>query len=360
MHPLQLIKQRLHLQLIDHQPFKNAGEVVHHMGAMQAQDYAGAKWSLALRLAKATEQEIEEAVSQKQVVRTWALRSTLHFVSPKDVRWMLTLLREKLIHNAALNNNRLGLDEKTLKKGIDTIAKSLEGGKILTRDELSEFLQRKKLAVSENRLSHFLGRAAIEQLICFGPRKGKEYTFTLLDEWVPATTSLSKQASLAELASRYLNSHGPATVKDFTWWSGLPPAAAREAFELVRNTFSRETIDGTEFWLPASPAAGHKISGATYLLPGFDEYMLGYTGRGLVAEEQHVKKLMGLGNAVFPATVVINGKVEGTWKRTLLKDRVLVEVTPFSTFSPARQTAVAKAAKHFGRYLSFPVETVIR
>ncbi|WP_295126252.1 winged helix DNA-binding domain-containing protein [uncultured Chitinophaga sp.] len=351
----QLTKLRLQQQLISHQPFTAAGDVVHALGAMQAQDFAGAKWSIALRLPQATEDDIDDAIAKKQVIRTWALRNTLHFVSPKDVRWMLSLLRDRLLQNAKSSNKLLGLDEKTLVKGLKVITNQLEGGNILTRDELGEALLQKKLAIDEHRLSHFLGRAAIDQLICFGPRRGKEFTFALLDEWAPATKPLEREEALATLASRYLTSHAPATIKDFSWWSGLTPTIATEAFELVKADFSRETIDGEEYWIPLTATVSN-TGGSIHLLPGFDEYMLGYTNRFHVVDQQHYQKIAGTKNGQFASTVVINGKVAGVWKRTMKKNKLQIDVTPFDQFSPAREKAVTKAAAAYAKYSKLPLE----
>ncbi|UYQ92853.1 winged helix DNA-binding domain-containing protein [Chitinophaga horti] len=349
-----LLRLRLHAQLISQHPYTDVADVVHHMGAMQAQDYAGAKWSVALRMKNATDEDIELAIAEKLIVRTWSLRGTLHFVAPTDVRWMTTLLRDRLIRTAATYNKMLGLDEKMLLKGCKVITKALGGGKILTRDELSEILQSNKLPVHENRLSHYLNRAAFEQLICFGPRKGKAFTFTLLDDWVPVTKMPDHETQLANLASRYLNSRGPASVKDFTWWSGLPSAMARAAIELVKQEYDSAVVNDETYWFPdVTPSKA-----GVHLLPGFDEYLLGYAGRSAVVDVSHSKKIMGNGNAVFAATIVVNGKVVGTWKRSNQQKMLELNAVTFEALSDARKTAIRKVANAYGKYMGLPAEVI--
>jgi hypothetical protein len=180
----------------------------------------------------------------------------------------------------------------------------------------------------------------------------------LLDEWAPATKPLEREEALAALASRYLNSHAPATVKDFSWWCGLTPTIAREAFELVKADFSRETFDGEEYWIPTNTAVP-EASGSLYLLPGFDEYMLGYTNRFHAVDEQHYLKIAGTKHGQFASTVIINGKVAAVWKRTVKKDKLLIDVTPFTPFSPARKKAVIKAAAGYAKYSNLPFEIVL-
>lgn len=351
-----LLRMRLHGQLISQTPLHSAGDVVHTMLAIQAQDYAGAKWSIGLRLPGATDETIENAIAEKQIVRSWVLRNTLHFVSPKDLRWMLTLLKDRLLHAATQNAARNGgVDEKMLRRANNLIVKALEGGNILTREELADVLLQKKLPVTENRMSYYLVRAAADQLICFGPRRGNTFTFALLDEWLPPSPALDRETALATMAFRYLNSRAPATIKDFVWWSGLTLTAAREAFELVKDDFDTIKINEETFWIPIQPKTPAKPG--LHLLPGFDEYIMSYTGRGLIIDPKHTKKIIGAGNGLLAATIVSNGQVIGIWKRLIKNNKVVISASGFNSFTTTQETAIGKVARRYGKFLALPVET---
>jgi hypothetical protein len=250
MTPREIALHRLANLCIAASAARDPAGVVTALGAMQAQDYASSLWAIGLRLAGATLTEVEKAVAARTIVRTWPMRGTLHFVPAPDVRWMLDLLTPRVLAGSVNRQAALELDAAVFARCRQVFQRALTGGRQLTREEMLTTLERGGIPVDPRRGYHILWRLGQEQFLCFGPRAGKQPTFVLLDEWVPASRRLSREESLAELARRYFTSHGPATLRDFVWWSGLKVSDARTAIELSSSSLASETIDGTSYWLP--------------------------------------------------------------------------------------------------------------
>jgi hypothetical protein len=337
---------------------KTPGDVVAAMGAVQAQDFLGALWAIGLRLPAAMEADIERAIAERTIVRTWPMRGTLHFVAAADVRWMLELLTPRIVAGSAWRHRELELDDTIFSRCRKLFTRALEGGRRLTRDAMYQVLERSRISASGQRGIHVLCRLAQEGLICFGPREGKQPTFVLLDEWVPDSRRLERGEALTELARRYFTSHGPATLADFVWWSGLKVSDARAALEMVSAQLARETIGGATYWMRGdSPLP--KIRRATHLLPGFDEYLLGYKDRSAVLDLAHAGKIVPGSNGQFLSTIVINGRVVGTWKRELTKKSVVITASPFAALKKTESRALAEAAQRYGKFLGRPAELVM-
>lgn len=183
----------------------------------------------------AVEADIEQALADRTIIRTWPMRGTLHFVAATDVRWMLELLTPRIVANNAQRLLRqFGLDEAVFARSKDLFVRALQGGKRLARNAMYEVLEAGGVSTAGQRGLHILGRLAQAGVICFGAREGKQQTFALLDEWAPTARRMARDEALAEIARRYFTSHGPATLQDFAWWSGLTVANAQAALELAR------------------------------------------------------------------------------------------------------------------------------
>jgi len=321
-------------------------DVVAHFGAMQAQDYAGALWAIGLRCPGSTEADIERAVTERRIVRTWPMRGTLHFVAADDVRWMLELMTPRVIAASRKRWTELELSEAIFAKCRKVMEKLLRGGVALTRDDLLAGLERNGISAAGGRAYHIPWRLAQERVICFGPRAGKQKTFVLLDEWIPKSRELSGEAALAELALRYFTSHGPALQSDFAWWSGLKSSDAKIAIAAASSQLASQSIDGRIYWMP-SAAAGVGAGERGFLLPGFDEFLLGYTDRSAVLDPKHATKIVPGGNGMFLATLVQDGEVVGTWKRSEGKT-IVVTPAPFKRLS---KRCFAEALERYGEYL---------
>ena len=343
--------QRLASQQIARHPFKRPAELVAHLGAIQAQDYPGAKWSIGLRLPGATEAEVDRAIADKSIVRTWPMRGTLHFVASADIHWMRALLTPRIIAGSARRHQQLELSVAIFAKCEKILLKALRGGKQLSREAMCALLEKNGIPASGPRAYHIPWRLAQEGVLCFGAHEGKQPTFTLLDEWAPATKSRDRDESLAELTKRYFMGHGPATLRDFVWWSGLKMSDAKAGMAMVASKLAQEKMGNETYWmsrdLPALP--GH--SPTAYLLPGFDEYLLGYTDRSAVLDPKHAQKICPGSNGMFIPTMVIDGRVAGTWKRAFKKSGAVITPSPFKSLSKVEKVALAAAAEPYGKFV---------
>lgn len=330
-------------------------KTVTHLGAVQAQDFPGAKWSLGLRAPGTTDCDVEAAIAEKAIVRTWALRGTLHLLPAKDVRWILALIAPRVTPNYAGACRRLALTEDLIARSQAVLANCLAGGRCLTRPEVFEALEAAGIPLGENRGSYILYRAALDRVICQANRRGKEFTFTVLDEWTPGGVALDGDDALAELTRRYFSSHGPATERDFAWWSGLTFSAVRAGIAMIRSELVEVVSEGQSHWMSASGGTDCCPSSEAYLLPGFDEFMLGYRDRGGAIPERFRESLKPA-NGVFTPIIVIDGRVVGTWRRTANARAIKVEITPFAPLSGAQTEAIAVAAERFCAFHGKPWE----
>jgi hypothetical protein len=352
---LDIIGHRLHNQCISASPFRKPSEVVTWLGAVQAQDYAGAKWALGLRLQHATDANIEQAMTDGSILRTHVLRPTWHFVVPEDIRWLLALTAPRVHATNAYYYRMLELDKAIFTRSNTALAKALRDGQQLTRAELASILRQADIAIDGLRLVHLIIAAELDGIICSGARRGKQFTYALLDDRVPLTKTLERDEALAELARRYFISHGPATEDDFMWWSGLTKADVRSGLEMVKQQMAHEVIDRRTYWFAASePPAQIGLKDAA-LLPNYDEYIVGYTDRSAIFDSSHSDKLDARANPLFQNTIVVNGRIAGTWKRILKKQAVVIETNLFTQLTEAENRSVSLAVRKYGEFLELPV-----
>ena len=326
-------------------------DVVRRLVAIQAQDYLASLWAVGLRMQDANEATVEQAITERRIVRTWPMRGTLHLVGAADVRWLQGLLAPRVIAaNAARIERDYGLDESVFKRCRKVVEKALRDGEPITRNALYEVLDDAKIATANQRGIHITGHLAHEGLICCGPRAGRQPTFVMLDAWLPPTPAKSRDEALAELALRYIRSRGPATAQDFAWWSGLTVKEAQAAFASVHALVRQETIDGKVFWLAPETELVAKPRKSVHLLPPFDEYLVGYKDRSAAVDPAFLRQVIGI-NGLVGASIVIDGRIAGMWKRSLGVDRVDIALAPFRTLNKSEQVAVAAAAGRYGRFL---------
>jgi len=345
----QLTRLRLAAQWIARpRPGASAADVVRHLTAMQAQDFAGAQWSVALRTTTLTEKHVEAAIADRSIVRSWPMRGTLHFVAPEDLGWILGLTGERGMRAAAGRHRQLELDEADFDRAADVARERLSGARLLTRPALLKTWDDAGISTAGQRGAHLLVNLSQKGVLVFGPREGKQHTFALLDDWVTAPRRLEGDEALGELARRYFASHGPATVRDFAWWSSLTLTQARAAVVIAKP--DELVIDDTTYYLDA---AVEPARGGVHLLPGFDEYLLGYQDRTAALTKEHFELVVPGSNGMFMSTVVVDGEVIGLWRRTVKAGGLDVTVTPFAASpdpgaSPDTKRAVARYAKYLG------------
>ncbi len=353
---MDIARQRLHNQHISQQMFEEPSDVVQWLGAVQAQDYAAAKWAVGLRMQNAADDDIEQAFTKGAILRTHVMRPTWHFVSPTDIRWLLVLTAPRVKAVMVYYDRQLELDDAVFLRSHAALTKALQDGRQLTRTELASILQQVGIAAKNGqRLAHLMMRAELDGIICSGARRGKQFTYALLDERVPQSRMLEHDEALAEFVRRYFTSHGPATLQDFVWWSGLTAAEAKVGLDMNASQLLHETVDNQIYWFSESMTLAEGTSQTAYLLPNFDEYTVGYKDRSILLDSLHMNKVDARGSSLLNNVIVLDGRVVGTWKRTLKKDEVLVTLNPFTSLSKAEKDVVAASVEQYGAFLGLPV-----
>ena len=330
-----------------------ADEVVHWHGAMQAQDYGPAKWSVGQRALGLVDCDLDRAVEEGSIIRTHVLRPTWHFVARDDIRWLLRLTGPRVQQSTASRYRELGLDGRTLARCRTEIASALQGGNRLSRDEIAGVLDDTGIDKAGQRLPHILMHCELESVICSGGLRGKQQTYALLDSRVPDDQRFDRDGALIELSRRYLMSHGPATVKDLRWWSSLTVTDIKRALELLGAEVESETIDGLTFWSIASDKGAHSPRAhGVHLLQVYDELLVGYTesryfGDPRAADARAAWRDRSLPNGI----VLMNGGVAGHWRRSLQRDSVRIEALLYEHPKRGTLTSLEAAAEKLGRFV---------
>jgi uncharacterized protein YcaQ len=330
--------------------------VVEWFGAMQAQDAASGMWSLGARLPQHTLADVQAALERREALRTWPMRGTVHLVPTRDASWMLELTGVRMLTGAAARRAALGLTEADADRAADVLGTALARGGRLTRSQCLATLAAAGIDTAGQRGYHLLWYASQRGVTCIAPHVGTEQTFALLDEWAPDPHRPDRDEALGILARRYFRSHGPTTRQDFAGWTGLTAADAKRGIAAAGDALAAVTVDGADALLDAAlldaPRAPVRD---VHVLPGFDEYLLGYKDRALMLDPAHKQAIIPGGNGVFQATVVRAGRVVGTWRRTVGKTRVAVTVHPLAALDAADRDRVEVALRGYARFLGLPL-----
>lgn len=345
----QIIQQRLVNQQLSHHHFHTVADVVACLGAMQAQDYAMAKWAIGTRLPQATDEAVEQALNNREIIRTHLLRPTWHFAAATDVRWLLALTSPQILKAMASRSRELELSDVIFNKSNTLIAKTLQKEKQLTRTELMQLLHKAGIPADTMRGSHLMLHAELSGIVCNGSKRGKEFTYALLDDIVPAAAPVEREEALARLALRYFTAHGPATLPDFTWWSGLSVTDARKALESAKKQLISAPFNNNTYWWADTKKEIKRKASSLYLLPAFDEWIIGYKDRSLMVDNAFIKHTIS-SNGIFKPVILENGKVTGTWKRTLHKQTMLIDPIYYSKPGSTQQKAVTRAAAGYATF----------
>jgi hypothetical protein len=328
-----IARRRLANQRLVGKPFGSAVEVVGRLGAVQAQDYSGAKWAIAQRTRNATDAAVERCIARGDILRTHVLRPTWHFVLPADIRWMLTLTAPRVAAQMASNNRRLGLTPRLFARANDALARALEGGTQLIRAEIAEALHSAGIDAADGlRLGHMLMQAELDAVICSGARRDKQITYALLDERAPSTKPLDRDEALTTLAQRYFSTRSPATPQDFAWWSGLTVGDAKRAVAAARV---RDHDKPTE---PTS---------SVHLLPNYDEFFIAYRDRRAILDRVDDIVPMQQGTALFAHVIEIDGQLVGGWRRVATAKSLDVETTYVARVTAAERRGVAAQIERY-------------
>ncbi|MDQ6714769.1 MAG: winged helix DNA-binding domain-containing protein, partial [Actinomycetota bacterium] len=320
--------------------------------AMQAQDLASGVWSVGVRTgARLT--DVNAAIEQRLVTRTWPMRGTLHLMATEDVRWMCRLLNARAAGATRARFAQLEITDAVLDAARDVVVTALSGGAALSRPAVMDLLRDHGIRPDGQRGLHLVMRYCQEGLLCQGPPEGAQPTFVLVDDWVPRSWDPGREEAMATLAERYVRSHGPVTERDLAGWCGQGLGFVREAVSLAGDRLGSQTVGGLEYLVHAEapePATRPRM----LLLPGFDEYVLGYKDRSAVLTAEQERLVVPGGNGVFLSTVLVGGQVVGTWRRRVRPRRVDLTVTPFAEGPPLSKAALQRAAAPYGRFLGLP------
>lgn len=353
-----LLRLRRLAQAIDGPREPDVTAAARRLLALQGQDFAAGCWALALRTTGATQGDVLAALDAGRIIRSWPMRGTLHFVPPEDLRWMLSVTTDRIVAGLARRQQQLELTAADFAHAADVVTAALSGGRSIGRAELMQLWEEAGIATTGQRGYHLIYYLAQTGLLCWGPvvRAGNgnpTQALVLLDEWAPAPPALEPDEAVAQFLLRYLQGHGPATVKDFVWWTKGTVAGAKTARAVLGDALTTLEVDGVEYLLTAEladgaastpPTRGEKD--AVHLLPGFDEYLLGYQDRSPILDDEHWERIVPGNNGIFQPIIVVAGRVVGTWRR----EGGRVTPLPFSPLSAAREAQLQRSARAYTAY----------
>ncbi|MET7834614.1 winged helix DNA-binding domain-containing protein [Micromonospora sediminicola] len=327
-------------------------DVVEWFGAMQAQDAASGLWSLGARLPGRTQDDVRAALERREALRTWPMRGTVHLVPARDAHWMLAVTGVRALATVAGRWRQLGLTVADGDQAGDVLGEALSGGGRLSRTDCLAALRDAGLDTTGQRGYHLLWYASQRGITCIAPHVGAEQTFVLLDEWVPDPHRPERDEALAMLAHRYVRGHGPVTRHELARWSGLTVTDATRALALAGDRLAPVEVDGEAAVVDAALLDAPRTPvDDVHTLPGFDEYLLGFKDRSLMLDPAHADAVVPGNNGMFQSTVVRDGRVVGTWKRTLGKSAVTVTVRQLVPFDVALRARVDAALAGYARFL---------
>ena len=355
MNLLEIAKQRLINQQISVTKIKTTVEMVAWLCAVQAQEYAQTKWALGLRLLRLTDHDVENDFTEGRILRTHLLRPTWHFVTAQDIRWLLMLTAPRVHAANAYMYRKLELDVAVFNRCNDILIKTLQGNKQLTRNAINQEIKKNKIVAEGHRLSYIMMQAELEGIICSGARQENQFTYALLDERVPVCNAKNHDEALADLTLRYFKSRGPATIKDFSTWSGITLTDCKRGLSMVKSNFLQEKVDNEEFFFSAYTSADIKQFQDIYLLPIYDEFLMGYKNSRDV--------IFGFRNSLSPEpaafqfdnTIIFEGQIIGTWKRTIKPKSIDLEYDFFKPLNKKQFNSFKKAIHRFEEFNALTV-----
>lgn len=351
--------RRLTAQRLVGEPLPAAADVVRGLVAVQSQDYAGAKWALAQRMATTTEAELDAAFDAGSFFRIHVLRPTWHFVAPEDLRWLTALTGPRVHQASAFQYRLLEIDDALARRAAGVFERVLSGGRAMTREELGAELRGSGFEATGLRLVYLVSRAEVDAILCSGPRRDGKQTFALVDERMPPTPMRTRDEALAELAGRYVTGHGPAQDIDFAWWSGLTLRDARRGLEAASPGLDREVIDARTFWVAAASGEGPRSAAAAgptvHLLPNYDELLVAFRDRsdGL---DPDLPARARVAEEILNHVIARNGLMVGRWRRPLASGAAGLRLDPLVTLDSDERRLLAAAVERYSTFVGRPVE----
>jgi hypothetical protein len=356
MDALEVAHRRLANQHLSGPPLPDPQAVVRHLGAVQAQEYAMARWSLAQR-STGDDAAVQRAVDDGRVLRTHALRPTWHFLAPEDLRWVQALTAPRVRVLNRYYERQSGIDDDEAARAVAAMTRALRGANHLTRTELAAALALSGIEASGVRLAYLIMRAELDAVVVNGAQRGRQQTYALADERVPDGLALTGDDALAELLRRYVASHGPVTAKDAAWWSSLPLTEVRRGLALLAGELESEVVDGADHWFAPGATPAREPTPAPHVLQGYDEYVVAYT------ESRSVINVAG--RTIVPANtnqviqpLVLDSQGIGWWRRVVEKERLVAELHLAVRLTAEQDAAVRSAFDRFAAFAGVPVVVV--
>ena len=343
----RLINQWVHLPKQD----ASIADVVRHMGAMQAQDYNQCVWAIGSRIPSSTSSEVEKAFAEKQVIRTWTMRGTIHAIVPEDARLFLDLCASRILKGHGRRMQQLELTEKIMRQCADLIHAKIADNDGITRTEIMQLLEQNNITTDGQRGYHILWHLAHQGILYISAQDGREQWFSLLDKLnVPPCPP--RDEALANLIERYFTSHAPATEHDFARWTGLTLTDTRKGIASLGNKIRADIIDDVTYY---SIPSHDNLPSSLHLLAAFDEFLLGYKDRDAVLPPEHAQKVVPGNNGVFQPLIVLDGQVIGVWKRKIKSNAVDIEVHPFDTLDKMTTQQIEAQADVYSQFMGLPI-----
>ena len=320
------------------------------LGAVQSQDYPLALWSVAQRLAKKTRAAVERAFSGGAILRTHILRPTWHFVARDDLRWMQALTGPRVLAQLATYDRRNGVDARLVARSTKLVVDAIARRGHLTRREIADIFSRAGIKANAWVVAELLMHAELRAIVCSGVPRGAQQTYALVDERAPKAVSMSRDEMLAELTRRYFQSHGPATAKDFQWWSGLTAGDVSRGIDMLGAMLTKVAA-GDRTYLAIAAEKVRSRPDAAHLIQPFDELVVAYSeSRDVVDVSGAARKDVPEGFALLTRGVVRDGQLIARWRMTPARGPRGIAIEPLRRLLGVERTAAAAAAARFERY----------
>jgi hypothetical protein len=347
--PASIARGRMRAQRLWSSDFKDPQTALTHLVAVQAQEFGYARWSLSQRSGEPASSVVQDAFDDGRILRTHILRPTWHFVAPRDLRWLMRLSGPRVIAWNARRCRDLELDAKVLAKSNDAISKAVDE-QPQTRRALAAILDQRKLSPDSHRMPYMLMRAELDMIVTSGPLDGKQHTYAAFDARVPAAREITRDQSLGRLANRYFASRGPATIKDFSWWSGLPMPDARRATEIAGRALTRIDVDGRIYLVAGEQPSAKAARSRVDLVQTYDEIGIAYTESRDVLWSDRVKFAVPSNPGGYPHVILRDGRLLGRWKVVRARDDLRVETRVEEKLDTATRASLERAVESYVRF----------
>ena len=323
---------------------------VRQLFATQSQDFAQSLWSVGLRTPGAHRSHLLAAMAEGSIVRSSSLRGTLMMVAAEDLRDVLALTAERTIASTTSRQRQLELDDATMTRSQEAIEAAISGRNAMGREAILRTLEGAGIRTDSQRGYHILWLLAERGVVCWGPPSGTKQGLVLVEEWIEPTPERERDELLARFVIRYFAGHGPATVADLAWWARLTLADVRRGIAAAGDTLCDTSVDGATYWMTADSPAPSRRRAAVLALPGFDEYLLGYSDRSRQLAPEHARRIVPGANGIFLPTIVAAGRVIGTWRRTATNGIIEVVPEPFEVLTPTQSRSFEAAAERYREF----------